>query len=249
MIYSLTQVRVVITTSLIFAGNGQGERPFLCFNDIEKAFDSVEFPVLLSHLFSAGMSWRLIKSWYHSPTSRVKHDNSLSSSFPICRGVKQGSVLSPSLFLIVMNPLLQRMRRLKCGSSIDGTFAGTAIHADDVRIIVPSIHSVASQFSEIDAFTSDVGLRLNTSKLELIQVSQTQIEPIQVQVGDHLLTIKRSARCLGIQWQSSLSASESVKTKISKARKDFFGLGNTGVFHGKLNLQAPKQHRSRAGGS
>ena len=142
----------------------------------------MEFPVLLSHLFSAGIngkSWRLIKSWYHSPTSRVKHDNSLSSSFPICCGVKQDSVLSPSLFL---NPLLQRMRRLKCGGSIHGTFA---IHADDVHTIAPSIHSVTSQFTEIDAFTSDVGLRLNTSKLELIQVSQTPIEPIQVQVGDH----------------------------------------------------------------
>ena len=186
----------------------QGDRPFLCFYDIEKAFDSVEFLVLLSlsHLFSAGIngkSWRLIKSWYHSPTSCVKHDNALSSSFPICCGVKQGSVLSPSVFLIVMNSLLQRMRRLKCGGSIDGTFAGTAIHADNVRIIAPSIHSVASQFSEIDAFTSDVGLRLNTSKLELIQVSQTPIEPIQVQVGDHLLTKNISARCLGIQWRAA----------------------------------------------
>ena len=77
----------------------QGERPFLCFYDLEKVFDSVEFPVLLSHLFSAGIngkSWRLIKSWYHSPTSLVKHGNALSSSIPICRGVKQGSVLSPS---------------------------------------------------------------------------------------------------------------------------------------------------------
>ena len=69
------------------------------------------------------------------------------------------------------------MRCLKCGGSIHGTFAGTAIHADDVHTIAPSIHSVASQFSKIDAFTSDVGLRLNTSKRELIQVSQTPIEP------------------------------------------------------------------------
>ena len=47
----------------------QGESPFLCFYDIEKAFDSVEFPILLHHLFSIGIngkSWRLIKSWYQS---------------------------------------------------------------------------------------------------------------------------------------------------------------------------------------
>ena len=134
-----------------------------------------------------------------------------------------------SLFLIVMNPLLQRIRHLKCGGSIPGTFASCwwCLH-----------YCSKYPFSCISILwncTSVVGLRLNTSKLELIQVSQTPTEPIQIQVGDHLLTTKQSARCLGIQWQSSLSASESVKTNISKARKAFFGLGSTGVFHGKLN--------------
>ena len=89
----------------------QGEKPFLCLYDIEKAIDSVEFPIVLRHLFSIGIngkSWRLIKAWYQSPTSRVKHDNKLSESFPIGRGVKQGSVLSPSLFLVIMKSLLQK---------------------------------------------------------------------------------------------------------------------------------------------
>ena len=43
----------------------QGHIPFLCFYDIEKAFDSVEFPVLLSHLYSMGINgkmWCIIKS-------------------------------------------------------------------------------------------------------------------------------------------------------------------------------------------
>ena len=215
----------------------QGENPFLCFYDIEKAFDSVEFPILLTHLFTAGIngkSWRLIKSWYDSPTSRVKHGNKLSSSFLVNRGVKQGSVLSPSLFLIVMNSLLQRMRDLNCGGSIHGTFIGTAVHADDVRSIAP-IQSVASQFSEINDFVTSAGLKLNPSKLELIRISQSLKDSVQVFIGDHVCVTKNSARCLGIQWQGNLSASESISTNISKARRAFFGLGSTGVFHGKLN--------------
>ena len=116
----------------------QGENPFLCFYDIEKAFDSVDFPVLLHHLFSIdirGKSWCLIKAWYQSPTSRVKYNNIISAPFPISHGVKQGSVLSPSLFLVIMNSLLQRMRQLNCGESLHGTFVGSAVHADDVRSI------------------------------------------------------------------------------------------------------------------
>ena len=56
--------------------------------------------------------------------------------------------------------------RGRAGASLHGTFVGTAVHADDVRTIAPSIQSVISQFSEILSFTADVGLNLNVSKLE-----------------------------------------------------------------------------------
>ena len=41
-----------------------GGQPYLCLFDIEKAFDSVELPILLQHLFNTGINgkfWRLIK--------------------------------------------------------------------------------------------------------------------------------------------------------------------------------------------
>ena len=186
----------------------QGEKPFLCLYDIEKAFDSVEFPILLRHLFSIGIngkSWRLIKAWYQSPTSRVKHENKLSAPFPVSRGVKQGSVQSPSLFLVIMNTLLQKMRHL--GGSLHGIFAGSAIHADDVRCIAPSIDSMNAQSSEINSFTNDAGLKLNTSNIEVIQLSQKSTELFQITLGDNTITTKHSASCLGVQWQSNLSRS------------------------------------------
>ena len=180
----------------------QGENPFLCFYDIEKAFDSVEFPVLLHHLFSIGIrgkSWHLIKAWYQSPTSRVKYNNIISAPFPISRGVKQGSVLSPSLFLVIMNSLLQRMRQLNCGGSLHGTFVESAVHVDDVRSITPNIDSIISQSSEIHSFASDVGLKLNKSKLEVIQLSKKPTLPFEINLGDVSMTTKKNARCLGRQ--------------------------------------------------
>jgi len=122
-----------------------------------------------------------IESCYHSPTSRVKHGNSFSSPFPTCHGVKYVGLCTLTFSLSnVMNPLLQRMRHLKC------TY-WRSIHGIPLQVLLfmlmmftlllqVYIHSVVSQFSDIDEFTSDVGLRLNTSKLKLIQVSQTPIE-------------------------------------------------------------------------
>lgn len=89
----------------------------------------------------------------------MKHNDCLSAPFPISRGVKQGSVLLPTLFLVIMNSLLQRMRSLNSGGSLHVFFVGSAVHADDVRSIAPSIDSVLSQSAEITSFTKDADLK------------------------------------------------------------------------------------------
>ena len=69
--------------------------------NLHKAFDSVEFPVLLDRLFSTGINgktWRIIKNWYEGGSCRVKLEDKLSDVFPIQRGIRQGSVPSPHCF-------------------------------------------------------------------------------------------------------------------------------------------------------
>ena len=44
-----------------------GSPVYMCLYDLQKAFDSVEYPVLLEKLYNAvvnGKMWRLLKSWY-----------------------------------------------------------------------------------------------------------------------------------------------------------------------------------------
>ena len=71
-----------------------GGKPFVGFYDMEKAFDSVETPILLERIYSAvgvnGKLWRLLKSWYSTSTARVRVDSCFSGKFSISRGVKQG---------------------------------------------------------------------------------------------------------------------------------------------------------------
>ena len=88
-----------------------GSRVYMCLYDLQKAFDSVEYPVLLEKLYNAGVNgkmWRLLKSWYTRGSCQVKLDGMLSQSFHVKRGVKQ--VLSPALFLLVMDPLLKQLQ-------------------------------------------------------------------------------------------------------------------------------------------
>ncbi len=76
-----------------------GSRVSMCLYDLQKAFDSVEYPALLEKLHDVGVNgkmWRLLKNWYEGGSCRVRVDGRLSESFSVERGVKQGSVLSPT---------------------------------------------------------------------------------------------------------------------------------------------------------
>ena len=62
-----------------------------------------------------GKCWRLIRDWYTDRVSIVKVNNKCSDCFLVNHVVKQGSVLSPNLFIAVMNSLLSFLESSRRG--------------------------------------------------------------------------------------------------------------------------------------
>ena len=151
------------------------------------------------------------------------------------RGVKQGSVLSPTLFLIVMDDILKRMRASNCGLSIRGVYAGAAVHADDLRTTAASLDVIRDQVKIIDDFTTTTCLKLNISKLEVMRFSRLSYPPEIIDIANKSLVTTSAAKCLGVWWHSNLSATHSVSENIKKARRAFFALGSINAFQGELN--------------
>ena len=91
---------IFATLEVISQFVSDGDKVYMCLYDLHlKAYDSVEYSILLRRLYEAGINskcWRIIKAWYHQPMCKVKVDGKTSSSFVIERGVRQGSVLSPA---------------------------------------------------------------------------------------------------------------------------------------------------------
>ncbi|VDO62393.1 unnamed protein product [Heligmosomoides polygyrus] len=83
----------------------------LAFLDLEKAFDRVPREVIWYALREHGFPEELVE-WIrilHScPKSRVQAAAGTSMEFPISVGVHQGSALSPLLFVVVMNAILNK---------------------------------------------------------------------------------------------------------------------------------------------
>ena len=88
---------------------------YMCFVDLEKAFDRVPRKVIRWALRKKGVSEKLVEAvmrLYDGVRTKVRVGNGLSEAFEVKVGLHQGSVLSPLLFVIVMDAV--------CGEVMEG---------------------------------------------------------------------------------------------------------------------------------
>ena len=163
----------------------------MCFYDLQKAFDSVQYPVQLKCLYEAGINGRarrLIHDWYSKLKSSVRVNGQLTPPITLERGVLQGSVLSPALFLLVMDPLLRCLESRGFGPSISDTYTA---HADDICTVTTSLATLQEQINTVETFAADNALMLNPTKCEVLLVSSSKPSPSTpaVILGNEALTM------------------------------------------------------------
>lgn len=215
----------------------EGSKVYMCLYDLQKAFDSVEFPVLLRRLFDAGVNsktWRILNSWYTNCQTSVRLGQHVSPPFTLGRGVRQGSILSPSLFLLIMDPLIRELQSLSVGISVNNMYAGGFLHADDIRTLATTPSSLETQVSTVAKFTRENFLKLNTSKCEIIVFgkSATMLQDGGLAVN---ISVKDEVKCLGFRWKGNLSSASAIQERILKSRRAFFEFGSIYAFQGNLS--------------
>ena len=117
----------------------------LCFLDASKAFDRVNHGVLFEKLKSRKVPSyiiRILSYWYSHQTMCIRWDKSMSESFRVSNGVRQGGILSPYLFSVYMDDLSTRLNELKIGCSIDNSLLNHLMFADDIVLISPSTYGL-----------------------------------------------------------------------------------------------------------
>ena len=109
------------------------KRLYMAFIDLEKAFDRVPKKVIWWALRKLGVEElivRMVQGMYANAQSRVRVGEGYSEEFEVKVGVHQGSVLSPLLFIIVLEALSREFR---------SGFPWEDLYADDLVIIAESL--------------------------------------------------------------------------------------------------------------
>jgi hypothetical protein len=175
--------------------NNSGSTVTLCALDISKAFDRVDHYKLMSMLIQRHFPRCIIDvllNWFNNCCSCVRWGDAMSSVFPVISGVRQGGVLSPLLFAIFMDNLINRLQISGLGCVLNQTYFGCLIYADDIMLISQSVVSMQKMLNICDEFANDVDVKFNTTKSSAMRIGdrfKVNCAPL-ILAGNHLQYVK-----------------------------------------------------------
>jgi hypothetical protein len=147
---------------------------YVAFIDLRKAFDSVRHDILLDCLKKKGVSQKFfasIKAMYSSMLSCVRVNGELSDLFDCPVGVRQGCVLSPTLFSMFINYIAEQMASLgRHGVQILPGLMEIFIllFADDLALISTSPIGLQNQLNILHSCCEEMKMSVNIEKTKVM---------------------------------------------------------------------------------
>ena len=137
--------------------------------DLEDAFGSVShdlIPVCLERMHLPANVRTYISSLYGNLSGKVRTSDWVSEEFEFRKGVFQGDPLSPIIFLICFNPLLEDLKTFggSDGYCLNDIPYITLPFADDFNLITRDIRKHQKLMARLQDLTSSMGLRLKPRK-------------------------------------------------------------------------------------
>jgi hypothetical protein len=216
----------------------QGTQLYTCLVDFQKAFPSVNRAQLLQKLEGFGVSSRFcrcINSTFVGNTFSVCSGNLVTSEFPVTTGLREGSVLSPLLFVVFMSDVGESVLRpfgrgefLKRDPSLNCIPIPGLLYADDLVLFCLSPDLLRERLRRLCEYADQNTLSVNVSKCEIVIFGCKQgNSPLLFKYKRQVIPIRRSCKYLGVWLDGDLSGkalAEAVLYKFKAAVLVFFGL-------------------------
>jgi hypothetical protein len=115
----------------------------------------------------------IVKDMYNNISTYFQAGSQNTRTIPITRGVKQDDPLSPLLFNIAMDPLLetleQKKKGYKYGPNVEDTITSFC-YADDNAITSGSIADMNDNLHTVQDFCNITGMRFNIRKSACLNI-------------------------------------------------------------------------------
>ena len=144
----------------------------VCFVDAKKAFDTVNRECLWFKLMSIGIKGKILNAiqyLYENLSCTVRINNQETDWFRVTQGVKQGCVISPTLFSIYVNDLAKELEDMQCELSIQETMhISVLFYADDIAIISETEGGMQQMLDKLNDWCNKWRIVINENKTKIL---------------------------------------------------------------------------------
>ena len=174
--------------------------------DLEKAFDLVWHQGLLYKMEKLGLKGNILQfvaDFLTNRTIRVRIGSSVSNPYPLQNGTPQGSVISPLLFLIMINDIEIPENNVQLSLFADDSAAWKS-----GRNIKMLCKDVQAYLDRLVSFFDRWGFKLSAEKTVAIlftRCKSARPEDIKLSIKGKLIKVKETVKFLGVIFDKSLS--------------------------------------------
>ena len=163
----------------------------LGFVDLEKAFDTVPREMVMATLRWMGVpeaEMRMVEGTNENTTARVVVGEGASEEFEVKIGLRQGSVLSPLLFIAVLD--------LISSKTVVKDATKKLLYADNLALVANGKQELQETMEEWNGLFTKHGLKLNLEKTEVLHIGH-QREELDIELEGKKLPQRDSFVYLG----------------------------------------------------
>jgi len=172
----------------------------IAFLDLSKAFDKVSHNILFQKLMQRnvlGVLVKLLHSWYGCCSAVVRWGH--NSAFQIQCGVRHGGALSPVLFALYIDGIIEKLEGVGLGCWLGDVFINCILYADDIVLISPTVHSLQIMLDVCASFAQEVDMKFNSTKSVVMRVGTRFKLPCRpVMLCDKPLSFVNEAKYFGV---------------------------------------------------
>ena len=212
----------------------------VCAIDVSKAFDSISHYGLLIEMMHRNVPVNLLnilEDWFGKCKTCVRWGSAFSDMFRLSRGVRQGGVLSPHLFAIYIDDIINVVENTGVGCRLRSLPMCIILYADDILLLAPSVTALQTLVLVCEAELRKIDLYINATKSVCLRIGprcDNSCCPLVAQNGQRL-SWETNLRYLGVFIRSS----RQFKCLYDNAKRKFYSAFN--AIYGKIGRTASEE--------
>ena len=207
------------------------EKLYACFVDFRRAFPSVWREAMLLKTLRLGIGgkfYRIIKSMYQGDCCQVKLPDGITPPFKPDIGIKQGDGLSPLLFCIFLDDIVDYIDTTTDAPQLANQNVNCLMYADDLVLLSKTETGMQTMLEKLNRYCETWHLEINKKKTKIMIFNKSSNKSKQDNynfcLGNHKLNLCCEYTYLGIKFTRLGNLKEAAIQLKEKAQKAWFAV-------------------------